>query len=53
MEKLIKIAEITAESGKSAERIAEALENAGFVTALYEDPCHSEYIEILEKRTIK
>ena len=50
MEKLVKIAEINAQSQKSAELIAEALENAGFQTVVNEDETFKNYIDVLEKK---
>ena len=49
MEKLIKIAEINAESVKSANEIGEALENAGFQVAYEEDESLKSYLTVIKK----
>ena len=43
MRKMVKIAEVKAQSVKSREVIAETLENSGFTIVKNEDPCLYSY----------
>ena len=49
MEKLIKIAEVNAQSKKSVKKIAEILEQNGFIISYNEDEGYESYFDILEK----
>ena len=53
MDKIIKIAEITAQSPESLKEIAETLIQSGFQIAYNEDPGYSVYCDVLKIRTEK
>lgn len=48
MKKLVKIAEIDAESAESAQKVAEALARCGFQIVVHEDVCYQNRFDILE-----